>query len=401
MNKYIISTTTAVILSLATFTSCTSEGNEPAPPDPADVITFGSLSFGLGDISGVGAPHDGTRSVLVNKFGPEGVSEFKVWGYCVPRDVKNEKDDWDAANVKWTQKSSYSRPDVFKETSVSISGTSASYGPNHVAWKVKDSPTTQDLVDSWDYYYTFIACANGGGRFSMSNTDPGEMGAPTLTYSMPFAGGVFDTSLDHNEISDALISAVFDHTRRNGKVNFAFYHILTGLRFRFLNHSDKPMTIHSVKFSGRFYRTGTFSFAGTTLKRSVADLDTDSYSGKFTLLDNDLTVPEESGMLLGYSTDNPDGTTLLLLPNPDATPNTAESANPVYSLGDNKTITIEYTLNGDRRIWVNKDFKLSYIPGANVRHTANFNFVGNEFVVVFQADNNLNWEGMDNDIEIN
>ena len=109
------------------------------------------------------------------------------------------------------------------------------------------------------------------------------------------------------------------------------------------------------------------------------------------------TIPGESSQLMGYSIDNPDGTTLLLLPNPAANPTT-----DVLALGDNKTIIVNYTLNGEEREWRYENFKLSYVPGANVRHTANLNFVGNEFTLIFQADNDLNWEdGSDNDIDIN
>lgn len=336
-----------------------------------------------------------SRSTLVDKFGDGGVTSFNVWGYCVPRTIDGNSDDWNAAyNVKWPQKSSYSTPDVFNNQVVTVDGSMMSYTEPQ-PWKVKSS-STADVETSYGYTYTFIACANG--KFTMSPAS--GMGVPVLKFEMPFSDGRLGenpTPLDHTSISDALIAAKFDHTRRNGKVDLAFYHILTGIRFRFHNHTSNDLVIESLSFEGRFYRTGEFDFSGADAKRSVKNLDDDSFSGRFNLMTEPQTIPGESSQLMGYSTDNPDGTTLLLLPNPAANPTTN-----VLALGDSKTIIVNYTLNGEKRTWTHENFKLSYVPGANVRHTANLNFVGDEFTLIFQADNELNWEnGSDNDIDIN
>ena len=375
------------------FTGCGST-DDPAPSmDPAEYITFGRPGLVMKGSAGIGESPL-SRSALADRFGAGAVESFKVWGYCVPRDVTNNKDDYDAAENSWTLKSRYSRPDVFEGQSVSTSDGTASYSPAK-EWSQK----ADAVAESWDYKYTFIACANAGDRFSMST----GMGVPTLTFAMPFSGGTTGTERDHNAITDALVAATFDHTRRSGKVDLSFYHILTGIRFRFHNHTDGLLTINSVTFSGRFYSEGRFSFEDTKAKPGVSPLSEKSFSGTFSLLDSPQTVGKQSSELMGKSTANPDGTTLLLLPNPDATPETAGSGDPVYSLGADKNITIKYTFEGgEERTWTIENFKLSYVPGANVRHTANFNFVGDEFVLVFQADNELNWEdGSDNDIQIN
>ncbi len=47
-------------------------------------------------------------------------------------------------------------------------------------------------------------------------------------------------------------------------------------------------------------------------------------------------------------------------------------------------------------------FRLTYKTTPAHRYTANLNFVGDKFVLIFMADNNENWEsGSDNDITIN
>ncbi len=95
---------------------------------------------------------------------------------------------------------------------------------------------------------------------------------------------------------------------------------------------------------------------------------------------------------------------MLLLPNLDADPSTADRPdNPIYSLGDKKTITIRYRYAGDvdARTAVIPDFHLSYRPAQSTRYTANLNFVGDRFVLIFQADTDSWGDGSDNGIIIN
>lgn len=110
------------------------------------------------------------------------------------------------------------------------------------------------METSYGYTYTFIACANGGdGTFTMSPAS--GMGVPVLKFEMPFSDGSLGdnpTPLDHKLISDALIAAKFDHTRRNGKVDLAFSHILTGIRFRFHNHTSNDLVIESLSLKAAF-----------------------------------------------------------------------------------------------------------------------------------------------------
>ena len=74
-----------------------------------------------------------------------------------------------------------------------------------------------------------------------------------------------------------------------------------------------------------------------------------------------------------------------------------------FVLGSDKEIKIVYSIGDgpERTFTYGPNFTLNYIPKPNTLHTAHFNFVGDEFVVMFQADEN-NWQnGSDNNVTIN
>ncbi|MDE6527528.1 MAG: fimbrillin family protein, partial [Muribaculaceae bacterium] len=283
-------------------------------------------------------------------------------------------------------------------TLVTINANGTTYA-NIQPWKIQAGYADNNFL------YTFIAC-HPTDNFSISPSNAATVGAPQFTFTMPLTGNSLTTPLSHENVPDALLAARFDHKRTDGKVKLSFYHILTGLRFRVNNYTDRNLTITGMTLSGRFYRSATFDFSSENVVQRTPSLASNNYQGVFTLAGNNgavTTVPGNGSKLIGQTEANPDGTTILLLPNPDADPSTAD-ANTLYSLGDNKDITIHYRYEGDNadKTSVIKDFHLSYTPAQSTRYTANLNFVGDKFVLIFMADNNEQWEnGSDNNIDIN
>lgn len=231
-----------------------------------------------------------------------------------------------------------------------------------------------------------------------STATTGSSHGPRLSFTLDATGNSLTAPLDYKKQPDALIAARFDRKSTNGTVDLSFFHFMTGIRFKFHNHtSDKNLVIKRVTFAGRFFKQAVFDFTTDSPVMSVPSDQT--YSGIFTLLNADQTITAGSADYMGG--DHP--VTLLLLPNPDGTLEDDQE----YTLGSDKEIKIVYTIGDDsvERTFTHSKFLLNYIPKPNTLHTAHFNFVGDEFVVMFQADNGLNWEdgtnpGADNNIDI-
>lgn len=82
------------------------------------------------------------------------------------------------------------------------------------------------------------------------------MGAPTLTFSMPFEGGEVETPRTMEEIPDAMVAAAMDATRGDGHVNLRFYHMLVGLNFKANNYNETHgVVIHGLRLAGTFHRS--------------------------------------------------------------------------------------------------------------------------------------------------
>ncbi|MDE6525596.1 MAG: hypothetical protein K2L66_08585 [Paramuribaculum sp.] len=390
----------AVVLALG---GCQSD--EPANlSDPQEYISFGTPALS-------GGP---SRSTLVGEFGESAgqVPSFRVWGYCMPTQVGGTDDDTEGAKSQWNVKVGHiGRADVMDGVEVAVKSDGSTLYSSPKAW------INADAQESYDYTYSFVAMANTGSA-TVEHTISKVSGTqhPRLCFEMPFANTGSSTStdaaLDPDEVPDALMATVFDRTRRMGKVPMTFNHILTGVRFRAVNRSGQILRVKRVTLSGRFYRTGYYAFGSSTQREMwVDDLNTSSYSGAFTVFSGDQTVADETSAVLGVNPGDPAdalGSVLLLLPNPNGRPPVGDNdASAVYSLGDNKVITIQYTLTpaggaeSALKTGSTGTFSLHYVPSANTLHTANLTFTGDRVIVLFQADNNTNWEsGSDNNIEI-
>lgn len=400
MNKATLYMTVCVIA--AGLTACDSSDEQTLQPSPADYICFDLPTVNVDATFGDFADSPRSRAELVQT-----ISEFKVWGFCVPNNVSNGDKNPSSAKLEWNDKSTFFTgikgkndvADVFEAMTVKNEGN------GFTSYNGGDAMPWNDVSTDKEARYAFFAgYASTGGNFSvekaLQTTDTDENGnnlshGPKLTYTLPAtAGGTLTTDRDYKGQPDVLVAYKFDHQKEDGRVALSFMHIMTGLRFKFHNHTaDKTLTIKKVTYAGNFYRQAVFDF---TTDKPVMTVPTDqTYSGIFTLLSSPQDIPAQQAIYMGGN-DSP--VTFLLLPNPADT--TIDDEN--YTLGSQKQITIEYAIGGeDKTPFVHKNFTLNYIPQPNTLHTAHFNFVGDDFVVAFQADDEKNWEnGSDNNVTI-
>lgn len=370
--------TTGLLLS-----SCTKPGVPGQYADTARYITFGAPSIDLDATAGDFAGQPATRAGLTTSL-----DKFNVWGFCVARNISGNSNP-NSAILDWNQKSSFFTQGAdlanLSNGEVTVSGDYTTYNGGTLSkWN-----TNKEALHS------FIATA-GNADYIMENAvaTTGSARGPRLTITLNTNGSSLTTPLDYNLQPDLLVAARFDHKSTSGRVNLSFFHIMTGIRFKFHNHtSDKNLVIKRVTYAGKFYRQAVFDF---TTDRPVMTVPTDqTYSGVFTLLNSDQGIAAGTADYMGGDTP----VTLLLLPNPDGTLEDDQE----YTLGSDKEITIVYTIGDDgiERTFTHSKFLLNYLPQPNTLHTAHFNFVGDEFVVMFQADDQVNWEnGSDNDVNI-
>lgn len=385
--------------------SCSSN-DEPGAgvlPSSEDYITFAHPTVNLNaTLSDFADSQYNTRSYL-----SASIDEFQVWGFCVPNNVEGNKNDA-AVEQDWNQKSTFFTSDqcsdvffnmkvsknsdgltIYDKSDISNSGTKIAYK----TWK--------DVSSNENALFSYIAgyVPEGLGSFIMEpsflTTKEDEQGnnlshGPKLTFTIGQNGTNIDDDLDHTRQPDALVAATYDKKKSNGRVSLSFFHFMTGIRFKFHNYtSSKDLVIKRVTYKGRFHKSATFDFTTDEPTMSVSG----EYAGTFTLFNGIQTIIPNSADYMGGD----DPVTLLLLPNPDGT--TAEDKN--FTLGRDKEIFIEYTIGDKESSFSLSNFTLNYLPQPNTLHTAHFNFIGDEFVVMFQADDN-NWEnGSDNNVVIN
>lgn len=354
-----------------------------------------------------------TRATLMNSITQNTI--FGVLGYCVPYQLEQDVYNWQGGTSEWLTKKNLVHADIMYCEPIFYDGSKCVYSQNGVdfnrpkEWYSRQ--TAGGATNTDRFLYSFIAYHPFSPGFTVSPASAGTRGIPKLTYTMPYAeGDNVNTELDPEEAKDVMIAAVFDHAPTQGAVQLEFRHLLTGLRLQ-INNYNQPMagdpnanavTIHSLSMNGHFYRVGEVDFTPADPTLTVTDK---MYSGTFHFIKeggaNELTVSPNSAAIVGTTPDNQQGTTLLLLPKLDAQAGSATSAVPY--LGTDKNITITYSYSGQAKKTAQiTNFSLGRVPEQGTCYTINLNFIGNQLLLMFTADDIEYWEnGSDNNIIIN
>lgn len=283
---------------------------------------------------------------------------FGVMGYCIPQVAPNNTTlNNSAGNALWEQKQMLSRPHLFCHTGVTANANGgASYSPI-VKW-----------YNPADFRYTFFAYYPQS--YYTSNTNENTLGAPKVTFSMPYTSTSVDSELNVTDTPDAMIALEVDVVRGSGVVTLNFEHLLTGLNFQINNYNsldgENPgttVTIHSLKLqANNFHKNMTVDFGQDNRTYS------ETYSGTFTILNEDVTVQG----LTSYKIDN---STLLI------------SDNGV--LGGGCKILLDYTfVNGRKAQTIVQP--ANFLPQPGTLYTIQLNFIGDSFVLQFVP--NDSWE---------
>lgn len=402
MNRYLLDIITASVL--LGFTACSQESSdEPVGGD--NVIRFQPVV-----IMGDAVPE--SRAALLNSL-PVG-SSFGVLGYSVPYVVGSTTDiAWTSGSSDWEVKKGNVHADVMYKANVRIDEKGCYYDSenctNDAEKKVgvwyDASNIGGSTVDPSGFKYSFIAYHpywskqnDGTSRFTVTPANASAKGAPQLTYKMIYAEKPSSESeklvRDTEDATDAMVAVVHDHVRASGTVTLPFEHILCGLSVQVNNYNhDNDVTIHRLSVDGQFYGQGTINYADADPKMVVSD--DNRYWATFNYVTSDMTVPTNSALICGATTDKPEGTVALLLPN----------RNPVDAgiyLGHKKNVNIEYTFGGERKTATVANFSLGRVPVPGINYKLNINFIGDQILLMFTADSIEYWEaGSDNNIIIN
>lgn len=373
----------AVSLAILPLATACSEADEPAvKADPARYITFAAPAIDMeATVGGFASGRAASRADVL----ATSVENFKVWGFCKACDLSGNPS---ASTMKsdWNQKANFFTKGADVNNLIGATVT------------VKDGYTSYGDLTSWDLdvaaQYSFIAVS--GLDLANSSMAPGSISqtnphGPLLTVTLPIT--VNDTTVIRKPDAqkDVMVAWTFDHNRVDGRVPLDFMHIMTGIRFKFHNHSEDVLTIKRVTYRGRFFKQAVFHFDNTNPYMTVPTDQT--YACKFELLNENMTIPrttEDGTTPEVYMGGDASPVTLLLLPNPSGTTAVDEE----YTLGREKEIVITYERAGSpgEKTFKLSNFTLNYTPKPNTLHTAHFNFVGDRFLVMFEADNKLNWE---------
>ena len=385
----------AAALLLLALTACTQD--IPDMPAEGDLISFA--------IPEVVTPNDGkpvSRATLINSKLPLD-SEFGVMGYCVPLKGGTNAQEPSSGSSDWESKKILSTPDVLNRASLRVDEYGCYYS--------NDTPpgrwyTDQSFsgVSAAGFKYTFIAYHPFEGRFAIDT--PSSGGAPKFTYTVVYGSrdengnkgnGTSNNRIDREpELTiDAMYAQVKDHVRASGAVDLQFHHIMSGFSVQLNNYNETDVTVKEVTLDGGFYKTETVDFSTPDPTLTVGDA---KYWGTFEFIRNGdagVTIPGGSSLKAGATTEKPDGTIVLLLPN--------LSASEGNYLGTDKNITVKYeNVNGDSKEVKVENFNLGRIPQPGLNYRLNINFKGDQLLLMFTADEVEYWEeGSDNKIIIN
>lgn len=355
---------------------------------------------------------------------------FGVMGYCVPYTVGSTTNfDYGSANVDWTVKRGNCAPEVLydQKVTVGVNGCTYDYNDadgdgNNPAWWYRTGYDTRNqpnasITGTDSYKYTFFAWypyddGKGNKYFSFENlTGTTSKGAPVMTFTMPQDGDNLNDVLNKDANPDAMLAAIYNHTKDDGNLKLDFSHVLTGLGFEVNNFSERELKIHKLTLSGRFYKQVKVDFSQSS--SSGADgffsVPESYYTGTYTLFDEVnnnnqplvLVAPDATQGESVSSTNDIDGQTpiggshLLLISGTGAYfgPDGSGSNTQVK-------VNLEYTF-GDERKTFSQSRPSTFTPQPGVKYTAQLNFVGNAFVLQFVVSDNESWEdgGTDNAIE--
>lgn len=114
----------------------------------------------------------------------------------------------------------------------------------------------------------------------------------------------------------------------------------------------------------------------------------DAYSGTFVFLDG-AREEDDVNVTYGSPAEKIGGKSLMLVPNPTASPYLGEAG-----------IYIDYTFMGTEHTDKYIGDVANFLPMSGTIYTVELNFIGDAFVISFVVDNNQTWEnGGDSDLE--
>lgn len=347
------------------------------PTDHADYIQFGTPTVTL---------NTETRSTTKDAL-TEG-DAFGVLGYCLAYNVGGSGSfNYTSGSATWDNKKTLCPPSVFYKQKVTVSNGGTTYDKDnanstdnnpkywYVDGKDLDGNDNTNITNADNFNYSFIGYYPYGDEyFSFERpTDDTQAGAPILTFTMPQE----NNKLDASKTPDAMLGVAYDLQKGNsGRVQFNFFHILTGLGFEINNYSDYDLTVHSLTLSGSFYKKVKIDLTGAAVSYEFPQ---SRYNGVYSLSSQEISLPTPSENEACTSSESPIGGAYLLLISGTDT-----------SFGDNVKVNIDYTFNGNREtkeITRNTTFR----PQPGVKYTAQLNFVGNAFVLQFAVDNGEIW----------
>ena len=365
MKKYqSVFTLTALLLA---FTACGDEEEIGGIPTLSDqYISFGTSPLGV----------EVTPRAPIDQL--EDGASFGVLGYCLAQ-VAPDNTELNVASGSqiWDYKKQLCRPHLFYKQKVSYNSGNCTYEP------------LQKWYEPTNYNYSFFGYYPYDSDYFTVNTTASDLGAPRVKFSIPFSGTDANTPLDDSQVPDAMVAQEIDVTRVAGQVQMNFLHILTGLNFQVNNYNanedgtaGNPVTIHSLKLSGKFYKSIEINFD------SGYDFPDETFYGTYTI------VPNGSNIEIGglESKSQIGDKTLLLVSNLNKT-----SKEDGY-LGQ-LTLSVEYSFGNSNHVTKTFERPENFLPAGGTIYTAQLNFIGDSFVLNFIVDNNQQWEdGGDSDI---
>ena len=383
---------------------------------PEGAITFGSPSV---YISG------NTRSTLISGELGDGAS-FGVYGYCLSNRVGTTglgNLDPNSGATSWSGKESMCPPSVFFNQEVTVGADGCDYhysgtdnGSNQYrSWyrdgRGLDGNMNEGIQDADRFRYSFFAyypynddTYDGAGFDVITPGEREDFGAPYFRFTMPFSGGdVSNTKLDHMKTPDAMLAVLYNRYSSEGNLQFTFSHLLTALGVEVNNFSDHRLTVHSITLSGTFYRTIYVDLSGQNVKFTSPAYDV--YKGYYVLLDES-DYPDAEGVVLEPVEDEFSATSwnigpedyLLLISGDGGSRGNYLGPNP-----DDLHMNISYSFDdgGKNPRVASFTRPTSFTPQPGTRYTAQLNFVGDEFVLLFAVDNNGEWWlGNENDDDV-